>query len=105
MSWIRCSGSSFACAAFGCERAGDVNHVWMGAVIGRSALRNLCDAVAADEVASAGVRRAAFGVLVGMGGYTTTTVSATSMGDRQWVGVMVSMLIECLPESASCYTP
>lgn len=87
MSWIRCSGSSFACAALGCERAGDVNHVWMGAVMGRSA------------VASAGVRQPGFGLLLGMatGGYTTTAVS--SMGLKPWV--MASMLIEGLPESAS----
>jgi hypothetical protein len=34
MSWIRCSGSSFACAALGCDRAGDVNQACMGAVMG-----------------------------------------------------------------------
>ena len=34
------------------------------------------DAVAAEVVASAGVRRAEFGVVFGMGGYTTMTVSS-----------------------------
>lgn len=100
---MRCSGSSFACAALGCDRAGDVNQLCMGAVMGRSALRNFWEAVAAEAVASAGVRRAGFGVLVGMGGYTTTTVSSISMEVWQWV--MVSMPIECLPESDSSYMP
>ena len=31
---MRCSGSSLACAALGCERAGDVNHECIGAVMG-----------------------------------------------------------------------
>lgn len=31
ISWMRCKGSSFACAALGCERAGLVNHEWKGA--------------------------------------------------------------------------
>jgi hypothetical protein len=100
---MRCSGSSLACAALGCDRAGDVNQVCMGAVMGRSALRNFWEAVAAEALASAGMRRAGFGVLVDMGGYTTTTVSSISMEVRQWV--MVSMLVECLPESDSTYMP
>lgn len=84
---MRCSGSSFACAALGCERAGDVNHVWMGAVMGRSVLWNFCEAVATDAVASAGVPRAAGSVLLGMDGYTTTAVSCAGKGQC----VMVSM--------------
>lgn len=80
ISWIRCSGSSFACAALGCDRAGDVNHEWMGAVMGRSVFWNFCDTVAADAVASAGGRRAGFGVLVGMGGYTSTALSRLIVG-------------------------
>jgi hypothetical protein len=80
ISWIRCSGNSFACAALGCDRAGDVNQECMGAVIGRSVLWKFCEAVAAEAVAAeavaaALVRQAGFGVLLGMGGYTTTTVS------------------------------
>ena len=52
---MRCSGSSFACAAFGCERAGLVNHVCMGAVIGRSigalglAFEDACDVSAGSR--------------------------------------------------------
>jgi type II secretory pathway component PulM len=77
---MRCSGSSFACAALGCERAGDVNQVWMGAVMGRSLLWKWWDAAVAEAVAvavaSAGVRRELCGVVLGMGGYTTTTDSS-----------------------------
>jgi hypothetical protein len=83
---MRCSGSSFACATSGCERAGEVNQVWMGAVMGRSVLWKLCEAVAADSVASA---RAEVGVLLelGMGGYTTTAVTAvTAVSRRAWSG-------------------
>ena len=60
----------------GCDRAGDVNHVCMGAVIGRYVLWKFWEAVAAEAeaVAAALVRRAGFGVLLGMGGYTTTAV-------------------------------
>ena len=36
---MRCNGSSFACAAFGWERAGLVNHECMGAVIGPPPIR------------------------------------------------------------------
>jgi len=84
---MRCSGSSFACAALGCERAGDVNQLWMGAVMGRSVWWKLCDAVAAEEAASAAPSAArvraevGVGAWLGMGGYsysysyTTTTVS------------------------------
>lgn len=93
MSWIRCSGSSFACAALGCERAGDVNQLCMGAVMGRSVRWKLCEAVAAEAVASAaGVRRAGAGVGVrlGMGGYTTTLVSR--MASKQAQVFMASML-------------
>lgn len=69
---MRCSGSSFACAALGCERAGDVNQECMGAVMGRSVRWKLCDAVAAEEAASAARVRAEVGVGVwlGMGGYS-----------------------------------
>lgn len=32
--WTRCSGSSLACVASGCDSAGDVNKEWTGAVRG-----------------------------------------------------------------------
>jgi len=72
---MRCSGSSLACAALGCDRAGDVNQLWMGAVMGRSFWWKCCETASAEAVASARVRRAADGVLVGMGGYASTAVS------------------------------
>ena len=57
-----------------------MNHVCTGAVIGRSEFWKFWDtivaeALAAEAVATALVRRAGFGVLLGMGGYTTTAVS------------------------------
>ena len=53
MSWIRCSGSSFACAALGCERAGEVSQLCMGAVMGRSVRWKSREAVVAVAVAVA----------------------------------------------------
>ena len=87
MSWIRCSGSSLACAALGCERAGDVSQLCMGAVMGRSVRRKLCEAVAAEAVG--------FGVRLGMGGYTTTTVSSVAKKQCVMVSMACSLTI-CL---------
>ena len=69
MSWIRCSGSSFACAALGCERAGDVNQLCMGAVMGRSVWWKLCDAFAAEEAACAFACAARVRAEVGVGAW------------------------------------
>jgi hypothetical protein len=78
----------------GCERAGDVNQVCMGAVMGRSVRWKLCEAVAAEEaeaafaaspVAARAEAEAGVGVGMGMGmgmgigGYTTTAVSRSRM--------------------------
>lgn len=82
---MRCSGNSFACAAFECERAGEVRKPCIGAVIGCSARGGFWREVVVEAVASAG---AGCGVLVGMGGYTTTIVSSTGWEQR----VMASML-------------
>lgn len=102
---MRCSGSSLACAVLGAERAGDVNHEWMGAVMGRSKSRKLCEAVSAEAVASAGVRRAEAGVLLGMGGYTTTTVSSTLDGvGAVGHGSMHMLRTECLPDDKTAST-
>jgi hypothetical protein len=51
---MRWRGSSFACAAFGCVRAGLVNHECIGAVMGPGPKRR---GAPAAGVASAGVRR------------------------------------------------
>jgi hypothetical protein len=108
MSCIRCSGSSFACAALGCERAGDVNQLCMGAVMGRSVRWKLCEAVSAEEAAACAAARgraeAGDGLWLGMGGYsygyTTTTVS-TQLGNgrmvREQKGMVRSMFVVHLP--------
>jgi len=59
ISCIRCSGSSFACAAFELERAGLVSHVCIGSVMGRSMGSNVCAGALAldDDDVSAALRR------------------------------------------------
>lgn len=63
ISCIRCSGSSLACAAFGCDRAGEVNQVCIGAVRGFTIV-GCCLGVASAEAGG----RLDLGVS-GMGGH------------------------------------
>jgi hypothetical protein len=73
ISWMRCSGSSFACAALGCDRAGLVNQLWMGAVIGRSPGGKVLTGALAFALVCAGLRRSGMGLWFGEAGATCVT--------------------------------